>query len=194
MADKLTSNRPIAVYPNNSFYLESDSYTGWFGDGVDHLITGRNMFAQYIAVEGMYINNISGVAASDALHSVSGFIPVMGGADYVLSSPGLNQVRFVSFDVDRNYISGVLLADEQGASVIYRPASNAAFIRFSCRSNEHPITTWKLERGTIATPWSPAPEDLVQIDANGNLKVESNGSDHLRSLSLVPRALTQEEI
>src|SRR5690606_18162582 len=49
----------------------------------------------------------------------------------------------------------------------------------------------KLEKGGVATP---AAEAIVQIDTAGNLTIQSGGSERLRSLSLVSRALKQEEI
>ncbi len=222
LADKLTSNRPIAVYPKNSFYIESSGYTGWFGNGIDGLnILGRNYLSRPDQYRGTFTAGIT--FNSFDSRSISVTFPVVAGTPYfsLLNypiTPGIHTLSFKVRITTRTAASDITLerglrgptvGDKRSVIVtgvwteiseIYEVVNPSSSIIFFINSSTAQLGVTleladiKLERGSVATPWSPAPEDLVQIDANGNLKVESNGSDHLRSLSLVPRGLTQEEI
>lgn len=201
LADVITSKRPLNIYPKNSWYIESSVYTGWFGDGVDKLdMPGRNYFSNTNVV-GMALSSIS-IASGNAGYK-SFYIPVKEGDIFSLSRDEITNNRFrYAFTAeipspDVVYFGGTGLNPDYDESlkiegIVVPEGANYIFVYLSNQSDELPKI--KLERGPVATPWSPAPEDLVKIDESGNLTVESSGSDHLRSLSLVPRALTQEEI
>lgn len=207
LADKIASSRPIAAYPRHSFYMRSDRFTGWFGNGVDEVnVHGRNLLSASdfirdttFRTSAIFINSL--LRAGDIL-TISVEDQLITGEDrpsYMvkLYDRDLAEGQNVYIEKEERIGARVFLTFE----VVTGTISDYRYLRIHTADNSQQsqqtvvrFTRPKLERGPVATPWSPAPEDLVRIDESGNLTVESSGSDHLRSLSLVPRALTQEEI
>lgn len=191
LADKLTSTRPIAIYPRNSFYIESDSYTGWFGNGVRGLDKpGLNIFTLDYFNANKYDSPTIGTIWQIDFN-------VLPNTGYSLSTniPSVGVIYDVFF-----YLSGEAPSSNNNGVSSGNPRSinsNASSticvgVRKSVDSSlQSGLYYIKLEKGNTATP---AAEALVRIDAAGNLTVQSSGSERMRSLSLVPRAITQEEI
>ncbi|WP_433863122.1 phage head spike fiber domain-containing protein [Sphingobacterium thalpophilum] len=190
LADIMKSERPIAVYPKNSFYLNSDSYTGWFGDGVKDIdAAGINIFDPKYFVQNAVNSGVSGVQVVN--------FSVKSNEKYVLSTnmpdrSGLFDIFFyLGNDTPSSPVNGVGLMKPRSVTSL-----SDGIVKVGIRTTVIPdllsgVYYIKLEKGDTPTA---AAEALVHIDESGVITVSSSESDHLRSLSLVPRALKQEEI
>lgn len=56
------------------------------------------------------------------------------------------------------------------------------------------LAGFKFEHGTTETAWSPAPEDYIKVDVNGNIEISYDTPIHIQQFSLISRELKQEEV
>jgi len=142
------------------------------------------------------------ISAYNPLMSWDGLSEDLTGQDFVLS---MDVMATAPLTVTLGSSSDFpLTANTWRRISIVCPASSLTGNRmpsFSVMNNpEAPVDTkvyhrnWQVEKGTVATPWTPAPEDIATINANGELEISSTVPVCVRSLSLIARAIKQEEI
>lgn len=224
LADKLVGNRPISVFQFNSWFIESDKFTGWFGNGVTGLkIAGRNYIKNSALFYPFSNNNtnvftlnagiengvrwVSGIEKATGKFAVTTYSVLANGPEVTenlvnatdivasvdLMSPANISVRFGTKTV--NLVAGQWQrVFDTGLTVDRVPSI------YALTNPEAPVDTkiyyknYKLERGTVATAWNPAPEDFVKIAGNGTVEISSDFTVCIRSLSLVARQLKQSEV
>lgn len=127
-------------------------------------VGGRNLIIRYSENTGYYINQYGKENIID-FYSTSDYIKVKPKEKFVLQSWN-NGFRdaWVSpawYTEEKTYIGGYIEITHPDYMLdnIISP-DNAAFVRISYYTQN----IVKLERGEIATDWSPAPEDLAPID------------------------------
>lgn len=223
LSDKLVGTRPISIFPFNSWYLESDLWTGWFGNGVDKTpFAGRNYFAtksfniysQYYTgtlVAGLLrVIRVSPTTTTlvcantmygrvdflgGNIFTFSGYVRVNGAIPTALKDGGrLNTQSGSSVNLTYDKTTGYLVATHNyGASTSWFIHTDL-FADFINVGDIITISGAKFELGSVATPWAPAPEDIATVDVNGNLEVSSTVPVCIRSLALVARQLKQSEV
>ena len=123
-------------------------------------IGGRNLIVRSAETKNYWINTSSAVEACGAAYksAVSDYIPIEPYTKYTFSrktsaaSDG-GYFRFAWYDENKNAITRLVYSDlERTTNSPY----NAAYIRVAYPYDAYP----KLEKGTRATDWSPAPEDV----------------------------------
>jgi len=186
LADRLTGRRPMAVYPKNSWYLESDIYTGWFGDS--HVNLGANNFpVSRIRIDGVdsAVSTITTVQLKlkpSTSYTLSSDIPTAQGLyDLFFHLPGeqpSSSNNGVALDSPRTIVS-----DIQGNVCV-------SVRKVYITGLENALWRIKLEEGTVPTAWSACPKDLVKVNNDGTLEVSFHGSAIIRSLSLVPKSIS----
>lgn len=186
LADRLTGRRPMAVYPKNSWYLESDIYTGWFGDA--HMNLGANNFpVSRIRIDGVdsAVSTITTVQLKlkpSTSYTLSSDIPTAQGLyDLFFHLPGeqpSSSNNGVALDSPRTIVS-----DIQGNVCV-------SVRKVYITGLENALWRIKLEEGTVPTAWSACPKDLVKVNNDGTLEVSFNGSAIIRNLSLVPKSIS----
>jgi len=149
-------------------------------EGIDNFeVGGRNLYVVKDAQDG-YIDRSNGnvlIGSKQAINKdqTSDFIPVIEGEKLVLQAwsiatatdgNGSAQLGYAFYDSEKVYLSprtyksdGTIQAD--GYTYIFYKITvpaNAAFIRCTYRRNAGGKA--KLERGSVATDWTPAPEDI----------------------------------
>lgn len=221
LSDKLTGGRPLSVFSSNSWYMESDQFTGWFGD---YDMVGRNLlsysnntnqiFGGYLGATLTKTDNVvvTEWEATDATRIVSS-----GGTNAVrviqnAGTPAAGEKVTLSGWFKNNGAKDILVYSNQGArSYRLKPNESLRIVFAAIEGNGvgsvqwqvNPVdiadnvdfTWWRLkyEKGDQATLWTPNPSDFVKISANGAVEVSSITPFCLRSLSLVPRKLNQGE-
>lgn len=152
-----------ATYVNNqitataeSFGVELTKVEGKI-DGLQ--VGGTNLIVQKTITRGSYLN-VNGYAINSEDWFYTDYIPVAGYTKMVTSGyRGLGEFpATVYYDSSKNYVRGIHNNNENRAKDI-TINSGEAFIRFSGLISDLP--TLKLEKGTIATDWSPAPQDTM---------------------------------
>ena len=125
-------------------------------------IGARNLIVSRDIVQGEYLLDTTGTVAAAGTHARTGFIEAKPLTSYILSGDkGVVQIRFVSYDAEKKYISGVLYSGDRGASQIYNTPANTAYIRASADyTTKTHYNRWMLEKGDIATDWTESPEDV----------------------------------
>ncbi len=122
------------------------------------LIGGRNLIIRSTEEKGRWIN-ISGQVVSANNHSTSDYIPVKPNTDYMFTKSDSNLAndagffRWAWYDEDKNYISR---QPNSSNEFLWTTPNNVHYVRISYPDDSYP----KFEKGTKATPWTPAPEDL----------------------------------
>lgn len=226
LADKAVGSRPLSVFSFNSWYMDSDLYKGWLGNGVNKLTqAGRNYIKNSVSFSTFINNNgtlytlttgkengvpwVNSIVKStgkfylslsgDLLNS-SLFSEDMTGQELVQSIDVMStaSLKLTILNTDYNLVAGQWTRIKAN---IPADKSDKRMCAINAISNpEVPEDTkiyfknWKIEKGTVETPWSIAPEDIVKIDANGNVEISSDVPVNIRSLSLVARQLKQSEV
>ncbi len=145
----------------------------WSADGKDrfYVAGGTNLIVQSDLKPGWFDQGTGGmVDGANDFHS-DNYIATNGGTVFTFSSPdytfkGNSHDPLLMYDSNKNYL---------GCQLITSPTqtlskSNVAYIRFSINFPDEGGTTgklsdwlanhrYKLEKGSIATSWSPAPSD-----------------------------------
>ena len=141
-------------------------------------VYGRNLWIRSRAVEGYLDPNHTGeVIAPDSENLVSDFISIDGNQTYVYSTDVVITVSiklqtldyYQFFDSNKVPFGGrnsqlgpfVDLGTPQHTELVIKAPVGASFIRIGSRYLEH--GTVKLQKGSVATPWTPAPEDVGAV-------------------------------
>lgn len=125
-------------------------------------IGGVNLFVKSTASRGWWISN-TGVLNADGGWGYSDYIDVSGMKNYIASgftNLGISPATCF-YDSNKTFISGVESKNQNSQDSKRKTLpipSNAKYMRFSFALAD--IDTLKIEQGTKATAYSPAPEDL----------------------------------
>jgi len=138
-------------------------------------VYGRNLWIVSKAVSG-YLSGTGNVLGPDAGNLVSDFISVDGNQTYIYSTdvvPIYSRIpqtwdAYMFFNSNkapfgvRNAQIGpsVTVGTPQHTKWVITAPVGASFIRIGSRYLEH--GTAKLEAGSVPTPWTPAPEDVLK--------------------------------
>lgn len=146
-------------------------------------IGGVNLFVKSTASRGWWISN-TGVLNADGGWGYSDYIDVSGMKNYIASgftNLGISPATCF-YDSNKTFISGVESKNQNSQDSKRKTLpipSNAKYMRFSFALAD--IDTLKIEQGTKATAYSPAPEDLQTAIlstkseiADVSLKVDKN--------------------
>lgn len=130
-------------------------------DGIE--VGGRNLVIRSTEEKGTLIN-ISGQVVNASNHSTSDYIPVTPNTDYMFTKSYSNLAndagffRWTWYDEEKNYIRRQAISNNE---FLWRTPNNVHYVRVSYPDDSYP----KLEKGNIATDWTPAPEDTdAKID------------------------------
>jgi hypothetical protein len=143
-----------------------------FSDG--RQVYGRNLIVQSDLKQGWLIRDDGSVMHySNTDFHLDNYISTNGATIFTFSSPdyvfkGSWYNTLAMYDSDKNYLGYQSITS--ATQTLSKP--NAAYIRFSMNfTNEggevDHLSDWlahhryKLEKGTFATPWTPAPEDVM---------------------------------
>lgn len=143
-----------------------------FSDGSQ--VYGRNLFSQSTATDG-YVNGITGdinSASTPFNEIVSDYISVSASSNYTFQMWGTTPSGRMQwhgiglYDSDKNFISRLAASGSaqtsdtvEHVSETLTTTSATAYVRVSFRKyNDY---TAKLEKGSVATDWTPAPEDVM---------------------------------
>lgn len=124
-------------------------------------IGGVNLFVKSTASRGWWISN-TGVLNADGGWGYSDYIDVSGMKNYIASgftNLGISPATCF-YDSNKAFVSGVQSENQNSQNSKRRTLpipSNAKYMRFSFALAD--IDTLKIEQGTKATAYSPAPED-----------------------------------
>lgn len=124
-------------------------------------IGGVNLFVKSTASRGWWISN-TGVLNADGGWGYSDYIDVSGMKNYIASgftNLGISPATCF-YDSNKTFISGVASKNQNSQDSKRKTLpipSNAKYMRFSFALAD--IDTLKIEQGTKATAYSPAPED-----------------------------------
>lgn len=127
-------------------------------------IGGRNLFVKSTISRGWWISN-TGVLNAGGGWGYSDYIDVSGMKNYIASgftNLGISPATCF-YDSNKTFISGVESKNQNSQDSKRKTLpipSNAKYMRFSFALAD--IDTLKLERGTKATDYTPAPEDVNQ--------------------------------
>lgn len=136
-------------------------------------VYSRNLIVQSDLKSGFFNEDGSVNGASINFYSEN-YIATNGATVFTFSSPDYTFIgdyyadRIIMYDSDKNYLGHQVLASAK--QTLSKP--NVAYIRFSINSKNEGNTTdnssdwlanhrYKLEKGSVATPWTPAPEDVM---------------------------------
>lgn len=132
-------------------------------------IGGRNLLIRSTLIKDRYLDQSTGNLATFAGLYTTDFIEVAGGADYTFfakknaTNNPYQSFRLAYYDINKTFLSGLIFSQ---ADEIYRIKTpiNAAFIRFSNGGGSGYTRLidgeFKVEKGTKATGWQLAPEDI----------------------------------
>ena len=217
LADRITSNRPITVFPKNSLNLKTGEQPMiWFGNGVQVLsIPGRNHysdvsttiqtwevlnFEKIFSRNGFNItgepNKINGIKFYKVLTTrgswtISGFVRGTQNAEMAFDINFNDQIREVvnynSVSNEWRYFEHTFFASDVTFPYNFINLENFWHMYYEFRDI-------KIEQGTQATPWTPAPENYIKEVGNGDLEISSDRTVHVQQFSLIGRELKQEEI
>ena len=150
-------------------YVTKDDF-----DGLE--IGGVNLFVKSTASRGWWISN-TGVLNADGGWGYSDYIDVSGMKNYIASgftNLGISPATCF-YDSNKTFISGVASKNQNSQDSKRKTLpipSNAKYMRFSFALAD--IDTLKIEQGTKATAYSPAPEDDVINGQNLVSNLSSN--------------------
>ena len=154
-------------------------------------VGGRNLVVLSKLLTGRYLDNSTGELASAGGHATTDFIGARPLTEYIYSGVnGVQQIRFVSYDINKKFISGVLYSGYRGDSQIYKTPENTEYIRISANfsAGSH-YNDWVLEKGNIATDWTPAPEDTLQLISNVETEWKQTAQGFEQSITRVETGL-----
>lgn len=138
-------------------------------------VYGRNLWIRSKAVSGFFDSSASGnILPSDAENLVSDFISVDENQTYIYSTDVVPTVSrlpqtwnaYIFFDSNKVSLGrrlvqlgpNVAMGTPQHTEWVIKAPVGASFIRIGSRYLKQ--GTAKLEKGSVPTPWTPAPEDL----------------------------------
>lgn len=140
-----------------------------------------NIFNKNDVMENAYLNSANGSTLSSSTSVTSNYIEINSNSNYVINGYGTNNYYKVVcyYDKNKNFISSITRIDTRNELEISAP-DGACYLRFHISKNSEEV---KLEKGSIATPYSKYGMGSVEIDVvNKNLfpsvksqSVESNG-------------------
>lgn len=128
-----------------------------------------NLFDKNTAMQG-YIDYNNGQFTSINTYTSSDFIEISENENYYCNYVVYNSSTYgmAFYDKDKNYISGSVLANS------FVTPNNAKYYRFCVRNNNYSsgsyitdINTIKLQKGTVATPYSEYGKGTVEIKQSG---------------------------
>jgi len=122
-------------------------------DKTNFLTPGKNMFNKNTITSGYYMNETNGNLIANALSSISDYIPLTSGFQYV-DNLGRSMAYF---NENKTFISGLNYPAIPGR--IYTPPANAAYMRVSMLNTS--IATYQLELGITASIYEKYYNDLV---------------------------------
>jgi len=169
------------IWRDNKVKFEEGTIpTAWTPAPVDKVFSngkqvyGRNLWIRSKAVSGRFDGN-DNIGTPDAENLISDFISVDANQTYIYHTDVVPTITgkpqtwdsYIFFDSnkaqlgDRNTQMGpaVTMGTSQHTEWIIKPPVDASFIRTGSRYLQH--GTAKLEKGSVATPWTPAPEDVM---------------------------------
>ena len=136
-------------------------------------VYGRNLWIRSKAVSGYWGNG--NIKEPDAENLVSDFISVDANQTYIYSTDVVVTLtnKLATWDAYQFFDSNKAILGDRAVQVgpvvtmgtsqhtewIIKPPVDASFIRIGSRYLEH--GTAKLEVGSVPTPWTPAPEDVM---------------------------------
>ena len=152
--------------------------SGW--DEVETHKVGKNLFDKAATdtdkgyVSGRYVRSTDGATVNLATASVSEYISVKGGTQYVVSPVSGSNPSVCFYDNNKEFISGVAYGGATDKD--FSTPSNAEYLRFSITNANLDIT--QLELGSTATDYEPYDghtytTDLPQTVYGGTLDVVS---------------------
>lgn len=141
-------------------------------------VYGRNLWIRSKAVSGYLNGSATGnVLSPDAENLVSDFISVNENQTYIYSTEVVPTISgklqtwsaYIFFDSNKVPLGGrptqvgpdVAMGTPQHTEWVIKVPVGVSFIRIGSRYLEH--GTAKLEKGSVATPWTPAPEDVGAV-------------------------------
>lgn len=140
-----------------------------------------NIFNKNDVMENAYLNSANGSTLSSSTSVTSNYIEINSNSNYVINGYGTNNYYKVVcyYDKNKNFISSITKTDTRNELEISAP-DGACYLRFHISKNSEEV---KLEKGSIATPYSKYGTGSAEIDVvNKNLfpsvksqSVESNG-------------------
>ena len=135
-------------------------------------VYGRNLIIQS-ELKGGYLDNGVITPNGSANFYSDNYIPTNGATVFTLSSPdyvfkGSTNDVLAMYDSNKNYLGFQRITSETQTL----SKSNVAYIRFSINfmnegGTQGYLSDWlanhryKLEKGSVATPWTPAPADVM---------------------------------
>jgi predicted phage tail protein len=144
--------------------LQSE-WKNYADDKVNNLEIGaRNLLVIKDLTFNSYVVPETGAIEPTNAHANSAYIKVESNARYTLSTGvlGFYNLRIAHYTVDKAYISGSFDSGYLLKPKIITTPDNAAYLVMSAEhKNRGNYQNWKIERGTKATDWTPAPEDVT---------------------------------
>lgn len=133
-------------------------------DKVDNIkIGGRNLYIQHLSTKGYVYGSDGGILPPDHGNRVSDFIEIDLKETYLYKTWIIEKDNetlwngFGYYDVNKKFISRQV-TNTQESKLIIPP--NTKYVRVGSRFLESINNKCKLEKGTIFTDWTPAPEDV----------------------------------
>ena len=127
--------------------------------GYDEANKNKNLYDVTKATRGNYVLESDGVIRATGIHTVSDYIEVKPNTNYTFSMDSefgsFTYLRYVFFDMYKNYISGVRY--DSGNSVTVTTPDKCKYIMFSSESRQDQYTKWVLALGNTAIKWTPSP-------------------------------------
>lgn len=139
-------------------------------ENVDNIVVGgRNLIIKKRVVNGYLVN---GVLSSVSTAITTDFIPVRVGESVIYNTFRLSsQHRIEYYNASRNFVSRETVTSLE--PVIRVVPAGVSFVRWSPDSTTPYDGSYKIEKGTIPTNWSPAPEDIEQSFTDVYFQLES---------------------
>lgn len=204
LADKVLSKRPLSVFNKNSLFVKTAEWAEvWFGNGVDKLIImGRNYilekkilsFGSAIIVKKDYNgviyymrSELSNVTEENVFPLQTVFSVKYIARGVTGTNPRFN-VRYTDGSVDS------ILSNANGTPFL-SPTEKSIFRIDTTHSTSGFIEIESPKAEPLATTaWTPAPEDYVKIDVDGNMEISYDIPIHIQQFSLISRELSQAEV
>lgn len=184
-----------------------------------NLLKNSNSANLFISFLSSIVVNQGKVSVAEWGANNANRITITGGSDIIksilsLGTPRLGERVSLSFWIKNNHPTNnlILTSNQGGKTASISPGQQTKIewnniegngiggvhiqLRVSDSSQEVDATYWrvKYEMNQITTPWSPAPEDYLKVDVNGNIEISHTEPIHLQQFSLISRELSQEEV
>ena len=130
---------------------------------------------------------VNGTLDDSSSYNTTGFIPVIPGQSYIVStSPTLNSFRFVLFfDENKQAITDSFRDTFQNSGTIIVAPTNSAYLRITFHSKR---TNYQVEKGTIVTPYSiyqrVLPVDIIPLIGTTKIENKAITTDKLKLASV----------